>query len=49
VVGNAKELGGWDVSRAPKLTWSAGDLWTGTVPLPLGQEVEFKFVISGTK
>ena len=30
VVGSSADLGVWDVKAAPRLTWSAGDVWTVT-------------------
>ncbi|GAB4820796.1 hypothetical protein N2152v2_007842 [Parachlorella kessleri] len=49
VVGSVKELGSWDVAQAPRLSQNGGDVWQGTLPLPLGQEVEFKFVVAGSQ
>jgi hypothetical protein len=45
VVGSLPELGGWDPSRAPELTWGDGDVWTGAVALPPGAEASYKFVV----
>ncbi len=46
VVGNAEELGAWDASAAPPLTWNSGDNWTGEVRLPPGT-LEFKVRVPG--
>lgn len=48
VVGNVPQLGDWNVAKAPRLSASAytssNPLWTITVPLKAGQEVQYKFV-----
>ena len=44
LVGNTEELGGWELSRAPLMSWSEGDVWTASVALPAGAAVEYKFV-----
>ncbi len=45
VVGSHEALGGWEVGRAPALEWSEGHVWTATLDLPAGEEMEYKFVI----
>lgn len=42
LVGDAPELGEWDVDRAPELSWSDGDFWKADVELPPSSEVRFK-------
>lgn len=42
MVGNQKQLGSWDVSKALELTWHDEDVWAGSVELPVGVEIEFK-------
>jgi hypothetical protein len=42
VVGNQPALGSWDVNKAPELKWYDGDLWAGSVELPVGKDIEFK-------
>jgi hypothetical protein len=42
VVGNQPALGSWDVTKAPELKWYDGDLWAGSVELPVGKDIEFK-------
>lgn len=44
VVGSTEQLGRWTADKGPELKWSEGDVWTGTVELPVGEAVEFKFV-----
>ena len=44
VVGDAKELGGWDPNAAIKLSPTSHPSWTGTVALPRGANVNFKFI-----
>lgn len=37
----------WDPSTAPALTWSEGDVWSGTLAAPAGSgPVEFKLVVA---
>lgn len=45
LVGSADALGGWELSRAPHMTWSEGDLWSATVELPAGANIEYKFAL----
>ena len=49
VVGDLPELGGWDVQRAPALTWGEGDVWTGELALPPNSSPSFKFVVCSKK
>ncbi|KAI3430697.1 hypothetical protein D9Q98_005286 [Chlorella vulgaris] len=46
LVGSAEGMGGWQLESGLALTWSEGHCWSATVPLPLGADVEFKFVIT---
>ena len=41
LVGTGRELGDWDVSKAPAMTWAEGDRWSITLALPAGKR-EFK-------
>ncbi len=41
VVGSGAALGTWDVLRAPRFTWTEGDIWVGNLLVAPGQE-EFK-------
>lgn len=45
VVGNVPELGGWELGRAPQMTWSEGDNWSVAVEVPAGSQFEFKFAL----
>jgi len=45
VVGDRTELGDWDAKKGAPLDWSAGDLWSATLHLPVGEELEFKFIV----
>ncbi|EGX88765.1 glucoamylase I precursor [Cordyceps militaris CM01] len=48
IVGNTAELGNWDTSRAVALEASEytadNNVWKGTVTLPAGKAIEYKFV-----
>ena len=46
MVGSSAQLGSWTLDGAVPLTWGEGHRWTGSVALPEGREVEFKFVIT---
>lgn len=45
LVGSADALGGWELARAPHMTWNDGDVWTATIELPAGAHVEYKFAL----
>lgn len=45
LVGDAPQLGSWELGHAPHMSWSEGDTWTATVDLPEGAAVEYKFVL----
>ena len=47
LVGNKEELGNWDVTSAPTLSWADGDAWTGQVQLGEADEARFKLVLLG--
>jgi predicted alpha/beta superfamily hydrolase len=44
VVGNQPELGSWNPAQSVRLTWHAGNVWSGTVSLSAGAAVEYKFI-----
>ena len=46
VVGNVGQLGGWELGRGATMTWSPGDVWQATVDLPVGTNIEYKFVLT---
>ena len=45
LVGNKAELGNWDVSSAPSLSWTSGDSWTGQVAIQQPDGAAFKLVL----
>ena len=47
VVGSHPCLGGWDSSRAPRMEWSEGGLWSCELELPAGSVHEYKYVVCG--
>lgn len=44
VLGAHPSLGGNDPLKAPKLAWNAGNIWRGTLALPAGETLGFKFI-----
>ena len=44
VIGNHPLLGGNDPLRAPKLSWRPGNVWRGTVALPAGEPLAFRYI-----
>lgn len=44
VVGNHPDIGGWDPTRAAKLYWSTGNVWSGQVGVKSGAALDYKFV-----
>jgi alpha-amylase len=44
VVGDAAELGGWDPARAVALSSATYPVWRGTVTLPAGRTVHYKYI-----
>lgn len=47
IVGNQKQLGNWDATKALELTWNEGDVWAATAELPVGVDIEFKVGVLG--
>lgn len=45
VVGNHPALGYWYPVNGVKLHWSDGNNWTGSIALPAGNSIEYKYVI----
>jgi len=43
VIGPHPALGGNDHLKAPKLAWSAGNIWRGTIALPAGANITYRF------
>ena len=42
VVGDATEVGAWNLSAAPLLNWSEGDVWSVELQLPAASKLAFK-------
>eukprot|EP00193_Tetraselmis_chui_P004912 CAMPEP_0177755780 /NCGR_PEP_ID=MMETSP0491_2-20121128/2753_1 /TAXON_ID=63592 /ORGANISM="Tetraselmis chuii, Strain PLY429" /LENGTH=375 /DNA_ID=CAMNT_0019271309 /DNA_START=213 /DNA_END=1340 /DNA_ORIENTATION=- len=49
LVGSCEELGSWSPDDAKQMKRTAGDVWQSTVELPVGEEVEYKYVIVEVK
>jgi len=45
IAGDAQVLGSWSLSKAKKLLWNEGDLWTVTVDLPANSSIQYKYAI----
>lgn len=43
VAGGSASLGGWDVTRAPRLRHVGGNVWQGEVAMPLGTNTPYRF------
>ncbi|KAI1333966.1 carbohydrate-binding module family 20 protein [Xylariaceae sp. FL0016] len=52
IVGSVSQLGSWDTSKAIALNadkyTSSNPLWSGTVTLPAGLAVQYKYIVVGT-
>ncbi|KAI1655789.1 carbohydrate-binding module family 20 protein [Daldinia decipiens] len=52
IVGNVAALGNWDTSQAVALSasqyTSSNPLWKGTVTLPAGQAIQYKYIVVNT-
>ena len=48
VVGNHPDIGAWDVTRAVKLRFTAGNVWTGQIAIQAGTPLEYRFVSRAT-
>jgi predicted alpha/beta superfamily hydrolase len=44
VTGPYSLLGGNDPLKAPKLAWNPGNIWRGTIALPAGEEITYRFI-----
>jgi hypothetical protein len=42
LVGNQPFLGNWDGSKGPSLKWGQGHVWSATINVPVGVDVDFK-------
>jgi hypothetical protein len=48
VVGNHPDVGDWDVTRAVKLRYTAGNIWTGQIAVQSGTQLQYRFLSRGT-
>lgn len=49
VVGDAPQFGSWNPKAAVPLDWSEGDIWTTEVDVPVGKQIEYKFILIGKR
>jgi len=49
VVGDAPQFGSWNPKTAVPLEWSEGDIWTTEVDVPVGKQIEYKFILVGKR
>lgn len=49
VVGDAPQFGLWNPKAAIPLLWSEGDIWTTEVDVPVGKQIEYKFILIGKR
>lgn len=49
VVGDAPQFGSWNPKAAVPLEWSEGDIWTKEVDVPVGKQIEYKFILIGKR
>uniref|UniRef100_A0A0D6QWY9 CBM20 domain-containing protein n=1 Tax=Araucaria cunninghamii TaxID=56994 RepID=A0A0D6QWY9_ARACU len=47
VVGDDPQFGTWEPKAAIPLEWSEGDVWTTEVDVPVGKQIEYKFILKG--
>ncbi|GLJ25550.1 hypothetical protein SUGI_0489280 [Cryptomeria japonica] len=47
VVGDDPQFGTWNPKEALPLEWSEGDEWTTEVGVPMGKQIEYKFILKG--
>lgn len=47
VVGDDPQFGIWSPKEALPLEWSEGDVWTTEVDVPIGKQIEYKFILKG--
>lgn len=48
VVGNHADVGGNDVTRAIKLRYTSGNVWTGQIAIQSGAQLQYKFIKRST-
>ncbi len=44
VVGNHPDIGSWNPVNAVRLRWTPGNVWTGSVAIRAGTELEYKYI-----
>ena len=44
VTGSHALLGSNDLLKAPKLAWNPGNIWRGTIALPAGEAINYRFI-----
>eukprot|EP01018_Ginkgo_biloba_P016362 Gb_41004 [translate_table: standard] len=49
VIGDDPQFGTWDPKAALPLEWSEGDIWTKEVDVPVGKQIEYKFILIGKR
>lgn len=47
VAGDDPQFGTWNPKEALPLEWSEGDVWTTEVGVPMGKQIEYKFILKG--
>ncbi|THU50785.1 hypothetical protein C4D60_Mb06t23980 [Musa balbisiana] len=47
LVGDDPMFGLWDPEKAVPLEWSSGHEWTAELDLPVGKQIQFKFILKG--
>lgn len=45
IVGGIECLGRWDHRKSVPLAWNVGDVWVGNMSLPVGQRIEYKYLV----
>lgn len=45
IVGSAIQFGAWAIAKSPAMKWNDGDVWSVTVPLPVNNIYEYKYVV----
>lgn len=45
VIGDDPALGSWDPSSAVPLDWSDGHIWSVELDIPIGRDIQFKFIL----
>ncbi len=48
VVGSHPDVGGWDVTKAVKLRYTAGNVWTGQIAVQAGTALQYRFLSRAT-